>query len=307
MKNITLKSFLALGLVSVVLLGCLKDKGFENYEYGINDPDTQPPGVGFPLAANKKNTVGLNVQSTLQAVDDIVFLNLNTGNVAPTDIDITLRLDSSIVRNYNTQNAASILVLNYSLFSVGTTVRIPAGARNAQIPINVPSTLMLNPNASYGVGIRIEAVSGNYQIASNLRELMVEFTIKNRYDGRYNLRGYHNRTSPDYSAPYNVSVNMITTGPNSVTMFWPAVNLYASPIAGGTGYYGTFTKNFIFNLSTNDMTGWDWTPYPTTLPTTVGPGSRYDAPNKIIYFYGWYNNNPSARAFFDTLRFLGPR
>ncbi|MBL7748997.1 MAG: hypothetical protein JNM19_16275, partial [Chitinophagaceae bacterium] len=53
-------------MMIVVFSGCLKDKGFDNYEYGINDPDTQPPGVGFPKAANKKNTVGLDVSGSNQ-------------------------------------------------------------------------------------------------------------------------------------------------------------------------------------------------------------------------------------------------
>lgn len=304
MKKI-LSTTLLFTALAVAFTGCLKDKGFENNEYGINDPDTQPPGVGFPLGANKKNTVGLNVQATTQVVDDIVFVNLNAGIVAPADITVTLVLDSNIVRNYNTENGTSIKVLNYSLFTVGTTVTIPAGARNAQIPINVPSTLMLDPNSSYGVGIRINAVSGNYVIASNLRNLMVEFTIKNRYDGRYNLRGYHNR--PTLDLPYNQTVWMITTGPNSVAMWWPALPGFAHPLNGGTTYYGSFTTNFYFNLATNQMTAWDWTPFATTLPVALDPSSRYDPNDKIIYFWGWYNNNPSARAFFDTLRYLGPR
>jgi len=305
MKKILSTTTLIIAL-SVAFTSCLKDKGFENNEYGINDPDTQPPGVGFPLAANKKNTVGLNVSGSNQEVNDILFVNLNAGITAPSDIQVTLALDSQIVKDYNTANGTAIKIMNYSLFTLqSTTVTIPAGGRNAQIAISVPSTLMLDPNSSYGVGVKIASVSGNYVIAGNLKNLMIEFTIKNKYDGRYNLRGYHNR--PTLDLPYDENVNMITTGPNSVNMYWPALGGLAHPLNGGTTYYGSFTANFIFNLSTNVMTGWDWTPYATTLPTTVGPGSRYDPTDKIIYFYGWYNNNPGARAFFDTLRYLGPR
>jgi len=307
MKKILSTTTLIIAL-SVAFTSCLKDKGFENNEYGINDPDTQPPGVGFPLAANKKNTVGLNVSGSNQEVNDILFVNLNAGITAPSDIQVTLALDSQIVKDYNTANGTAIKVMNYSLFSLpSTTVTIPAGDRNAQIAINVPSTLMLDPNSSYGVGVKITAVSGNYVIAGNLKNLMIEFTIKNKYDGRYNLRGYHNRTSPDYSAPYDENVSMITTGPNSVSMFWNAVNLFAHPIAGGSGYYGSFGTNFYFDLNTNVMTAWDFTPYATTFPCTVAPGSRYDPVDKIIYANFWYNNNPGGRAFFDTLRYLGPR
>lgn len=305
MKKIFSTTTLIIAL-SMAFTSCLKDKGFENNEYGINDPDTQPPGVGFPLAASKKYTVGLNVSGSNQEINDVVFVNLNAGVTAPSDIQVTIALDSQLVKDYNTANGTAIKVMNYSLFSLPTTtITIPAGAKNAQIPINVPSTLMLDPNSSYGVGIKIASVSGNYLIAGNLKNLMLEFTIKNKYDGKYNLRGYHNRVP--YEAPYDENVNMVTTGPNSVTMFWPSAGLYAHPIAGGTGYYGSFTTNFYFDLVTNNFIGWDQVPYPASVTWQYNPSSRYDPVDKIIYAHFWYNNNPGARAFFDTLRYLGPR
>jgi len=41
MKKILSTTTLIIAL-SVAFTSCLKDKGFENNEYGINDPDTQP-------------------------------------------------------------------------------------------------------------------------------------------------------------------------------------------------------------------------------------------------------------------------
>jgi hypothetical protein len=304
MKKILVSS-LIISALSLGLTSCLKDKGFENNEYGINDPDTQPPGVGFPLAASAKYTVGLDVSSTPQVVNDVVYVNLEAGSPAPADIQITLTINDALRTAYNTANGTNILALSPTLYSVATTMTIPAGARNVQIPITVSNTTGLNPNSSYAVGITIASVTGNYTIASNLKNLLLEFTIKNKYDGKYQLRGFHNR--PTLDLPYDETVLMITSGPNSVYMFWPALGAAAHPLNGGTTYYGSFTANFIFNPSTNVMTGWDWSPYATTLPTTVGAGSRYDPSDKTIYFYGWYNNNPGARAFFDTLRYLGPR
>lgn len=315
MKRILLSSFMLAATSMVVLTGCLKDKGFENGEYGINDPDTQPPGVGFILGTKAKNTFGLNVSGTPQNAEGIAFINLNAGSPAPSDITITIEIDSNIVKAYNTANSAAIKIMNYSLFTMPglsgnpprATVTIPAGQRNIDVPITVSNTLGLDPNSSYGVGVKIVAVSGNYVIAGNMKNLLVEFTIKNKYDGKYNLRGYHNR--PGLSNPYDETVNMITSGPNSITMFWPALGNYAHPLNGGVTYYGTFTANFYFNLTTNALTAWDWTPYATTLPVSVGPAldSRYDPATKIIYANFFYNNNPGARAFFDTLTYLGPR
>jgi hypothetical protein len=306
-KLLTFSLILATMLVSST--GCLKDKGFDNNEYGINDPDTQPPGVGFPLAANKKNGYGLDVSGSTQSVTGLIYVNLEAGSPASSDITVTLTNQSTaMVAAYNTANGTNIQVLSPSLYTVPSlTLVIPAGQRSVQVPINISSTLTLDPNKSYGLGFSITAVSNNLKIASNLKDLLIEFSIKNKYDGKYNLKGFHNRSSPDYTAPYDETVHMITSGPNSVSMYWPAAGLYAHPIKGGTSYYGSFTTNFYFDLSTNVLTAWDLTPYATTVTPSVNAGSRYDPVAKIIYASFYYNGNPGGRGFFDTLTYLGPR
>lgn len=310
MKKIV-SAFTLLATMVVLMTGCLKDKGFENGEYGINDPDTQPPGVGFPRAANAKVTYGLDAGSTTpQPVPGLVYVNLESGTTLGSDVTVTLVLNDALRTAYNAANGTNILAMPTNLFSLAPlTLVIPAGQRNIQVPIVINNTTSLDPNSSYGVGVTISAVTNGLKIAQNLKDLFIEFTLKNKYDGRYNLRGYHNRTSPDYSAPYNVTVEMHTSGPNSVTMYWPDAGTYAHPILGGQSYYGSFGANFYFNLTTNEMTGWDWYPYATTLPVGMGPGlnSRYDPTTKTIYASFHYNNNPSGRGFYDTLRYLGPR
>lgn len=300
-----LASSLFLATIVVALTGCLKDKGFDNNQYGINDPDTQPPGVGFPLAANKKNTFGLDVSGANQIVEGLVYVNLEAGTPSSSDIVITLALDSNLIKAYNTANATTIQIMDYTKFTIPSlTLTIPAGQRNVQVPINVPSTLAFDPNKSYGVGLTIKAVTNNLKIAGNLKDLLIEFTIKNKYDGKYNLKGFHSRVP--YEAPYDELVHMVTTGPNSVTMYWPGAGYY-HPIAGGTGYYGSFTSNFYFNLTTNVMYDWDQVPWPNSVTHQVDPSSRYDPVAKKIYAYFWYNGNQAARAFKDTLTYLGAR
>src|SRR5882724_9708803 len=105
MKKIFIASVLLAAFGALLLTGCLKDKGFEDHKYGINDPDTQPVGVGFPLAAKAKNTIGLDVSATTQVVNDIVFVNLESGKPAPSDIQVTLVLNSALVTAYNTANS----------------------------------------------------------------------------------------------------------------------------------------------------------------------------------------------------------
>jgi hypothetical protein len=87
MKKILLASVLFTA-VSFMVAGCLKDKGFENNEYGINDPDKQPAGVGFPFGVKPKNDVGLDVSASAQTVNGLVFVNLESGNPAPQDVTV---------------------------------------------------------------------------------------------------------------------------------------------------------------------------------------------------------------------------
>lgn len=312
MKKIVL-STLFIATLSFVFTSCLKDKGFENGEYGINDPDTQPPGVGFPLGTNAKNGFGLDVTGSSQDVTGLVFVNLQSGNPAPSDISITLENKTAeMVAAYNAANGTSIEVLDPSLYSVPLTLTIPAGARNVQVPIVVPSTLTLDPNKSYGVGLRITGVSGNYLIADNMKSLFIEISIKNKYDGRYNLTGYHNRVP--YTYPYETTMHMITSGPNAVLFYWPLVGSEGHPIGIGPNnalsWYGTAVRpEVVFDLSTNLVTNVFNRDGAVPITLFTGPGSRLSQwrPSDRSMTVDWnYSNNP-LRAFFDDLEYLGPR
>jgi len=314
MKNIFNKAFLALALLSLTLTGCLKDKGFENYQYGINDPDTQPPGVGFPFAAKGMNGYGLDVSGSPQTVAELTFLNLNAGNPAPADITINLAIKSTeLIGAYNTANGTNIQILPSTLYTMPSTVTIPAGARNVIVPLVVTSTLSLNPNIAYGVAVQITSASGNYIVAENLKNLLIQFSIKNKYDGVYNLTGYHNRTP--YTFPYQTTMHMVTSGPNAVYFFWPLVGGVGHPIGIGPNnalsWYGPVVAPVVvFNTGTNLVTnvfGSDPAGPPITMFTGAGSRvGRWDPATRNMTVDWNYNNNP-LRAFFDDLQYLRAR
>ncbi|MFM7672318.1 MAG: DUF1735 domain-containing protein [Bacteroidota bacterium] len=315
MKNVTSKAVLALALLSFTFTGCLKDKGFENYQYGINDPDTQPPGVGFPFAAKAMNGYGLDVSGSPQTVAELTFLNLNAGNPAPADITINLAIKSTeLIGAYNTANGTNIQVLPTSLYTMPTTVTIPAGARNVTVPLVVTNTLTLNPNIAYGIAVQITSASGNYIVAENLKNLLIQFSIKNKYDGVYNLTGYHNRVP--YTFPYQTTMHMVTSGPNAVYFFWPLVGGVGHPIGIGANnaisWYGPIVAPVVvFNTSTNLVTnvfnGDPGGAPPITMFTGAGSRlSKWDPATRNITVDWNYNNNP-LRAFFDNLQYLRGR
>src|SRR6187200_2392430 len=112
-----LSTSLLLAALAVAFTGCLKDKGFDNHTYGINDPDSQPPGVGFPKAASAKNSVGVDLSSVSQSINDLVVVNLESGSPASSDVHITLVLDDAIRVAYNNANNTNIIALPTSAFS----------------------------------------------------------------------------------------------------------------------------------------------------------------------------------------------
>lgn len=240
MKKIISSSLLVAAL-AVGFTGCLKDKQFEDHLYGITDPGTQPPGVGFPLAAKAKNTVGLNAGATaVQAVNDVVYVNLESGKAASSPVNVTLQANDALRTAYNTANGTSIQALPANLYTLAPTITIPAGDRNAQIPVNVSNTTSLDPNKSYGIGVTIASVDGGYTVASNLKNLLIEFTVKNKYHGTYKSVGYIYHPS----APRAVDQvdDVLTAGANSVTI--PFGDL------GTAGYVGLITVD----QATNKLT-----------------------------------------------------
>jgi len=320
MKKIILSS-LFITAISFAFTGCLKDKGFDNYEYGINDPDTQPPGVGFPRAAAAKYTIGVDYVATDQEVDGVLYVNLESGSPASSDVDVTLQLNDALRTAYNTANGTSIQAMPAANFTVPLTVRIPAGQRGASVKIKFINAASLDPNNTYGLGFTISNVTGGYKIAANLKNLFVEIGVKNKYDGRWNLKGVHNRAP--YLFPFNTTVEMHTTGASSVAMYWPTGGDYGQPIGVGPGsvnWYGNaVSPNFIFNPTTNICTG---------ITVQVGAAVTLDmvtndqvadanpngpivnrfepGPPKKMYLTFQYNGN-DLRRFYDTLTYLGPR
>lgn len=324
MKKIILSS-LFIAAISV-LTGCLKDKGFNNFEYGINDPDTQPPGVGFSFGSKTKNDLGLEVAATPQVINGLVNVNMLTGTRPSADVNVTISDNTTaLLSAYNTANGTAILAMPTALFNVGSTLVVPAGSPYAEIPITFTNTTTLNPNAQYAVGLTITAVDGGYKIADNMKNLFIVISVKNVYDGKYSLRGmFHHPSGANPPANFATNVEMHTTGPNSVKMYWPLAGAYASPMlyGGSLNYFGVQEPEFTVNPATNKVTVQNVAVGATTFYDmgagfdNAGYNSRWDLSTKTFYACWGYNlgaggtfggNGSAARLWLDTLVRTGPR
>lgn len=325
MKKILLASLFVAGL-SVAFTSCLKDKGFENNEYGINDPDTQPPGVGFPYGSKAKADWGLDVITGTQKVTGLVYVNLESGTAAKSDVKVTLtNSTAALVAAYNAANGTSIQALPTALYTVPLSLTIPSGGRNVQTDIAVTNTTGLDPNVSYAIGLTISAVDGGYTIAGNLKSLLIVFSVKNSYDGKYNLRGkFFHPTGSNPPANFTTTVEMQTTGPNTVKIYWPLAGGFASPMifGGSLAAFAGQEPEFTVNTTTNAVTVQNVAAGASTFYTmslgfnNAGYNHRWNPATKTFYASWGYNlgaggayggTSSAARMWEDTLVRTGPR
>jgi hypothetical protein len=299
------KLFISFALITTaVLAGCLKDKNFDNGLYGTQIQEVK--GVAFPEAASSPVTVGITGQAAPLVVSGpIVTLEMDGKPSEPVNVKVTV--NQSLI-----SATSGITPLPAGSFTVSPTdITIAVGEKQSNaIKITINNSNTLDPNLKYGVGIQLSSVSGDYKIAANQSKIVMAFTIKNKYDGIYQLTGFHNR--PTLDAPYDEEVHLVTTGPSSVKMFWPALGRDAHPINGGATYYGTFTTEFYFDAA-DKLVKVD-NPYTPGSPVfTIGPAttSRWVAsttnPNTGDIYAQYYYGGNTARMFTDTLKYMGPR
>jgi hypothetical protein len=241
------------------------------------------------------------------------LLTLEEEGAPSSAVTVTLQLNPGLV------TAAGIIPLGPTEFSVNSlTVTIPAGEKLSDaVKITVTNSSLLDPNQSYGVGFTIASVDQGYKIAANLKDMVIAFNIKNKYDGVYTLRGVHNRTP--YTYPFEMDVEMWTTGPSSVAMYLPPpFGDFGQPIgtSSGISWYGNaVSPNFIFDPSGSGPGGSDLCTGVTLqvgaavtldMVTTGGIVNRYENGTKTMYLTFQYNGN-DLRRFYDTLTYIGPR
>jgi hypothetical protein len=264
----------------------------------VPTPTASPADAVYPLYTQSFDIV--------PTAEFKVQVSYSGAEVAPEDITVTLGLDPQALTDYNDEQGTTYQFVSPNLYTVDSwVVTIPKGQRLGTATVTFKPSIF-DPSKTYGFPVKILSTSLG-QISSNFGTVIYAIGAKNKYDGVYQLRGFHNR--PGLDAPYNEEVYMITSGANSIYMFWPALGAPAHPLNGGVTYYGSFTTNFYFDVATNKLTNWDLKPYATTVTPSMGPAtdSRYDPATKKIYAQYYYNANPTQRGFTDTLTYLRSR
>lgn len=308
MKNIS-SLFLLLALLITTGIGCLKDEAFEDQKNGIQTTDIK--AVAFPQASSSPIVIGITGQAAPLTVAG-PYITIESQNPASDAITVGLAIDQTAII------ADSLTPLPEGTFSLSTTqVTIPKDSSYIDdLTITVLNSDQLDPNISYGIGIKIVSADKGYAVASNMSTVVIAFNIKNKYDGiytvvsgkvtRYSSPGVPLGDALSGSLGGNADVILATAGPNSVSI----------PIPGAEGalQWATGTESDVAGID-----GLLLTVDPVTNLTTItselnptlanweGKENRYDPVTKTFYLSFKWNPTANVREYEVILQYKEPR
>lgn len=303
MKKIILFAIF-ISLTTFFLIGCLKDKDFENHKFGLTDPGNQPPGIGFPEASVALNSSALNFVDTPQTIN-FPLINLDAKDPAPSDIHVTLIQNPSLITDYNTNNpSAGLIPLPTSAYTIPSLkLTIKQGTRNVTLKITIPNAKTLDLTKTYALAFTISSVDETgYIIPSNYKNVILAVAIKNIYDGVYSIKGSALRAGDAVlsgpTGPFERS--FVTAGATAVQ--WqggvPWANGSGSQLPAG--YEPKLTIDPVTNMITSITSA-------SGISATSTYNQRYDPATKTFYFQFTYGGGPSSRLFTDTAKYVRPR
>lgn len=305
------------------LASCLKDKGFENQDYGLNDPSSDK-FVSFIKSYEKdgNNVVGI---LTSPVIEDFDFFVLNiSGKVLSSPVTVNLAIDNTIITEFNTANGTNYIPLPAATYELPLSVTYPAGVDFLLVKLKLKKAT-LDVTKAYSLGVKIVGTSdGGIKLSTNGNKRLISFLIKNKYDGNYGMRfrtvgwaAYGISDNLPGTWPSNgdgTSIFMITSGANTVDLWdeW-GFGTYIQPAftagnASATGF-GATSPRFVFDLATDKLID--------VFNTTPDDGrgrrfglnpaitdSRYDPVTKKIFAaYKMFQNGRPDQFIYDTLTF----
>ncbi|NDF98562.1 MAG: DUF1735 domain-containing protein [Chitinophagia bacterium] len=235
---------------------------------------------------------------------------------------VLTRVDGLVTR-YNAANGTDFALLPDSLYTIHPSITRAGNIHSATFNAgDFAREFIINLNGAkwdlskkYALGFALTS-AGTLSKASGMDSVIVLISVKNKYDGFYRMVGMHNRLP--YNFPYDVDMEMHTTGVNTVRFFFSAAGAYGHPIGTGVGaisWYGAAISpvmefNTTTDLATNIYNVGSATPI--VMHTGAGaPVSRYDPITKKIFAYFYYytaaGQDFTNRGWSDTLTYVRSR
>ena len=293
----TIKLTLLGSVMAVAFSGCLKDKGYDNGEYGVEVVERK--GVSFPQSTTSPISISLLPSSTPTVMTNPI-VTLESIGAQSSDVNVKVALDSNLVLD------AGLTVLPYSEFTFNENLTIKAGKLLDSVRVSLTNTDGLDKTANYGIGFVLVSADNGFQVASNMRTVVIQINIRNIYDGIVELRGetYHplNAALAGRVSPYETI--LVTSGATSVFLGEP--HRWAD--GSGSILSGAINPEYLVNEATNEITITNAGTDPNTIVTnTPGYDSYYDPATKTMFASWTYAGSGGNRVFTDTIVWLSPR
>lgn len=319
--NNFIKTCSAVLLFAVVATSCKKaQETDEVFDAGrtivkvLNGGTSDDPGVN-------KSAIDFVPTPTVITVADIRRDVPSTSELNKT-MNVVVKDDSAIVTSMGYEH------LDPSWYTIGAetprtggqggtyAITFNPGEVAKQIQITITDATVLDPSVVYALGFTIVSADAD-GVVTTLGTVIAEIGAKNDYDGIYELtwQNYHPTSNPGYTGDVT-TVHMVTSGANSVKIFWPLAGEFANPavLGGGLSYFGAQEPEYTVNTGTNKVTVQNAYVGATTF-YTMNPGydSHYDPVTKTMYAKWGYsyvagNFDPAAsREWTQVFVYQGPR
>jgi hypothetical protein len=198
---------IACAALAFALTGCLKDKGFENGEYGV--PVVEKKAISIPQAVNGTIAAGIFSIAEPQTIAAPIYA-LEAINPLSSDVNVQFALKPSLVAA-----DPDLTLLPADKYQINLSGKIKAGKYVDTLKIIVPDASGLDPTQTYALGLELVSADNGCQIAANMKEVVIKIVIKNIYDADYTSNGYFYHPTAARTIE-DLHKTAATVGPNSV-------------------------------------------------------------------------------------------
>lgn len=311
MKHI-IKNTLPFLAVMVVFTSCIKDhlamdpaQSNNVIEFANTGNNLSPAGALYPRFSSDLGSLVSGDSATFN-----VNLSYSGANMAPSDITVTLQIDTAALDAYNEDEGTAYVLPPTSVYHLTSTAVIKKGTQVFQLKIPIINNSDFDFNVNYALPLKIAAVSTG-EISGNYGTAIFSFAVRNVYDGIYEMSGtMTDNASASITGYYPLNMRLITYSGDAIALYDPNVaSNYGHPIHSGTGgsYYGAFSPVFAIDASGNITVSNYYgaaagaNKRNAVLDPTGINKATFDANGQILYFEVSYimTQNGSPRTYFN--------
>lgn len=321
-----IKSSLLILVFSIGMVGCLKDKLYDNGQIqSLANSNVKVVSLGINVSSASNMALYAYTNSNNDTVVNLIPVELGGPVDAPQDIHVTVVQEDTLINAFNNDSTnmanGNFLTIptpaQFSVVNAGGVVVIPKGKRVGFLQIKfVPSSLI---GITYGLGFGIKSVTeSGYIISGNVGTGIVSILIKNAYDGLYVMDqkttgwgAFGINDGGEFEWPSNIVFATVGANSNLITTQEAGSAQVGFSPTGGLASFGFATPQYNFDPASNNLTSvTNLTPDARNRQFPINPAAiaGFDpTTHNIILNYELTQGGRPTMFIYDTLTYVGPR